>query len=298
MEKIFENYEVFYNMIMSTTLLSNSHNEVYAHDAGKIIDFYAEAYGLNNDLAKNMKQVILFDLINFGLNSDKEVEKQNRAFDRNYDINDKINEVKCNVLDEIEVLCKRYEYFQKINYFDYSFYHIYDPRVRYYELNASAKLGVVSIVRLLGIMNVLGIGCDKDYDKAIIRFTQCAYWGDIPSMYLLKHIYFKTGKKKEMKTIEDLIILSKKYLNMGITVLPEKLDECKEAQELYVYISSILQDVVINLNKVDIVFSFVEAMLLDNLSYEDKLDLINNYTAEKWKALTNAINITNNRVGF
>ena len=93
MEKIFENYEVFYNMIMSTTLLSNSQNEVYAHDAGKIIDFYAEAYDLNNDLTKNMKQVILFDLISFGLNSDKEVEKQNRAFDRNYDINDKINEV-------------------------------------------------------------------------------------------------------------------------------------------------------------------------------------------------------------
>ena len=298
MEKIFENYEVFYNMIMSTTLLSNSQNDNYVRDAGRIINFFAEAYGLESELSNKMYYVILSDLINFGLNSDKEVEKQNRSFDRNYDVNDKLNEVKCNVLDEIEVLCKRFSTDQKVNYFDYSFYHIYDARVRYYELNASAKLGVISVVRLLGIMNALGIGCDKDYDKATIRFTQCAYWGDIPSMYLLKYIYSKNGKKKEAKTIEDLITLSKKYLNMGITVLPEKLSECKEAQELYVYISSILQDVVINLNKVDIVFSFVEAMLLENLSYEDKLDLINNYRNERWKALTNAVNITNNRVGF
>ena len=73
MEKIFENYEVFYNMIMSTTLLSNSQNDNYVRDAGRIINFFAEAYGLESELSNKMHYVILSDLINFGLNSDKEV---------------------------------------------------------------------------------------------------------------------------------------------------------------------------------------------------------------------------------
>jgi len=39
-------------------------------------------------------------------------------------------------------------------------------------------------------------------------------------------------------------------------------------------------------------------MLLENVSYEEKLDLINRYRDERWKVLTNAVSIHNNKVGF
>jgi len=298
MNRIFENYEAFYNMVLSASLLSNSQNENYYKDCTKMIEYICDAYSFEEDLKEIITNVIVNRLSKFGLNSDKEVEKQNRAFENHFDYDDMVDAVKCDVLDEIEVLFKRFSNYQKNNYFDYSFYHIYEPKVRYFELNASAKLGVVSIVRLLGVMNALGIGCEKDIDKAIIRFTQCMYWGDITSMYLLKHVYKKERMKTEMNVINDLIILSEKYLNLGITVLPENVTACKEAQKLYIFISSILQDVVINLNKTDITFSFVEAMLLENVSYEEKLDLINRYRDERWKVLTNAVSIHNNKVGF
>lgn len=304
MKKIFDNYEAFYNMILCTTLLSNSQNGEYLLDAKKIIEFIGNSYSIDNDIIDEMTDIILNKLSYLGLNSDKEAVKQNRYYENKYDFNDMLNEIKCNALDEIEGIYNKFTSYPKDNIFDYSFYHIYNPKVRYFELSTAGKLGIIPVIRLLGVLNALGIGCEKSIDVAVLRFTQCIYWGDIPSMYFLLNIYRDKMINSDLYTnkyniLKDVIELSEKYLRVGITVLPKHENCTKQAKEEYIYISSILQDIIINLNKPEIIFSFVEAIMIEDLSYEQRLGLINNFKDEKWKVLTNSIdNIYTKKVGF
>ena len=148
-------------------------------------------------------------------------------------------------------------------------------------------------------MSYLGIGVTKNNvleESAIYRFKQCLMWGDISSFFFLKYIYELKGQEKEVKLFDDLIKLVP-YLEDGRTVLPEdKQKEISEdALELFNIISSIKQDIVINLEKIYIDYSFVEVMISPEVHYLNKLGYINNYSNQEWKEATNS---SHRRIGM
>ena len=73
-------------------------------------------------------------------------------------------------------------------------------------------------------------------------------------------------------------------------VLPkeEKDAYSEEARTYYVYISTIRQDVVYANNKLDIDFSFLEALASEELDYYDRMKYINKYSEKEWKNVTNS----------
>ena len=60
--KVFEHYRAFYNMVLSTNILSNKSNEEFEKNASNIIDFIGESFKLDSSLVAECKKIILDDL--------------------------------------------------------------------------------------------------------------------------------------------------------------------------------------------------------------------------------------------
>lgn len=67
-KKICQNYEPFYNMVLSTTILSNTLTKEYCYDAEKIVRFVGEAYGADNEFICACADYILNTLSRLGRN--------------------------------------------------------------------------------------------------------------------------------------------------------------------------------------------------------------------------------------
>ena len=295
MKRIFDNYEPFYNMLLSTTLMSNSVSEEFINDGKIIIDFIAKAYNLDNDFIDLCNELILDDLTQLGRTIDQKAAYAERLYGDELDLEEAVFDIKGDVLSVIERLGgmeKQSRQVSLINpgWFDYSHYKTYQANVRYKKIEIAASTGNLVLTRQAGILKALGIGCKQDYERAILRFTQCAYWGDTASMYLLSYVYSLTGNDEKSTFWRNVADISDEYLRTGITILPKEVCQkiTDEERIQYVYISSICQDIIHAHGIYDIDFAFVEAITLNELDYYAKMSCINNYQKYAWKDITNS----------
>ena len=295
MKRIFDNYEPFYNMLLSTTLMSNSVSAEFIDDGRKIIDFIAKAYRLDDSFIELCDELILDDLTQLGRTIDQKAVYAERLYGDELELEEAVFDIKGDVLSVIERLGgmeKQSRQVSLINpgWFDYSHYKTYQSNVRYKKIEIASSTGNLVLTRQVGILKALGIGCKQDYDRAILRFTQCAYWGDTASMFLLSYVYSLKGNEEKSNFWRNVAVISDEYLRTGITVLPDEV--CKtitdEERIQYVYISSICQDVIHSLGVYDINFAFVEAITNEKIDYYEKMKHINNYQRFAWKDITNS----------
>lgn len=61
-DEIFKNYEVFYNMVLSTTIMSNARSEQLTQDSKKIIDFIGKSYELGDEFINDCADIIINEL--------------------------------------------------------------------------------------------------------------------------------------------------------------------------------------------------------------------------------------------
>lgn len=285
---VFVNYEAFSNMVLATTIMSNAQTEEYRADAEKIIRFIAKAYGFTEEFTAECEHVILDELSRLGKVTDQQVVYSARRADGQYGDMDSLFDIKGDALATVQSLGK--EAGIREGWFDYRHYKTYQPNIRFEKINVASAGGNVIAVRQAGILHALGIGCEKNLDKAELRLMQCAIWGDVPSMLLVKEVYAEKGDDKRAKIYGEVAAIAKDYLYAGCTVIPEfdKGNYSDEAHEIYALISSIRQDVVRAYEKYNIDFSFVEALRMPELDYYKRMSYINNYSNHEWKELTNA----------
>ncbi len=314
MDKFFKNYDAFYNMVLSTTIMSNAQTEEYKNDATKIIQFIGEAYHLDKDFVVDCIDVILNELSRLGVTVDQRAIYGSRKLNTPFSNIDALFDIKGDVLNTLHAIGspsaqhdRRPTSGQTVetlyinpNWFDYSHYKSYQADVRFAKLALVSATGNLIATRQIGILQMLGIGCEKDVNEAIHRFTQCVIWGDIASMHYLAHAYQIAGNEAKARQTYELATLSKKYLNAGYTVLPKGIEKGfgEEARNLFIYIATIQQDVVIAYNRVAIDFSFVEAILDDSLEFDERMFYINNYEHKGWKDVTHPSRLPNAKLGF
>lgn len=294
---IFENYEAFYTMLISTTMLSNTMTKDVAADSEKVIEFVGKAFGLNANLIEQCKDVVLRKLSSVALISDAKALYNSVQPQDKHDEETILFEIKSNVLEEIFNLGSNNG---KHNHFDYTHYNAYEPHVRFFKISEESLGGNIIATRQVGIMKMLGIGCEKNVFEAISRLLQCSLWADVPSMYLLAHCYAAVGNDEKSAIFYQLANLCGKYLTGGITVLPQEARNAvsEDAATYYAYVSTILQDVILAYKVFDVDFSFVEAITSDNLDYFQRMNFINNYDKKEWKNVTNSAIRPSKRIGF
>lgn len=285
----FANYDAFYNMVLSTTIMSNARTDEFQKDATKIIDLIARAYKIEEPLILEFTKFVLEDLSIVSLTSDQMAIRSSRHCNDPHSDDSVMMDIKGEVIGKLEQIGQDSK-FINTNWFDYGYYRTYEPKIRYRQIENASSTGDVSSTRQMGILKMLGIGCDVNIEEAIRRLFQCVYWGDISAMKLLAYAFTKIGNEEKSKIIYELAEISENYLNAGCTVLPDvaKAKYGDDARNYYVYISTIRQDIVHALDIVNINFSFIEAITSDTLDYFKRMKYINNYNAQDWKDVTNS----------
>lgn len=295
-------YPAFYNMLIVTTLLSNQGNDEYDNDCKKVIDFIGHSYEMSDELLDYCKKIILDELVAISTNEDVSAFVNSHTIDSKPEEIDSLLSMKCDAIGVVETLKNIKNVNMSPSWFDYSHYRPYYPVVRYRQLAVAATTGNPIANKVVGILSFLNIGCDDkelNIKSAIYRLKQCMIWGDVTSIYFLKFIYSEIKDLKNKKICDDLLKLVP-YINEGRTVLPKSFEEniCEDAKHLFSYITSIKQDIVINEGRLFINYSFVEAILSDEINHYAKLGYINNYRDQKWKDVTNSSFDPSKKIGF
>ena len=300
-DALLKNYEPFYNMVLSTTIMSNTNTRQFKNDANKIISFIGKAYKFDEEFIMTCQNVILDELDSLSLTTDQAAVYSNRKYGEPYSDKDALFDIKGDVLSKLHNLVDTKEN-PEVNpsWFDYSHYKTYYPEVRFAKIRTTSVSGNLIATRQVGILEILGIGCTKDIDAGIKRLIQCVYWGDIPSMYYLAYSFQLNNNTEKSNLFYEIAELADKYLKEGITILPTDIKE-KYSEESCMYfalISSIIQDIIYAEHKISIDFSFVEAVSSNDLDYYKKMYFINNYKNKEWKFETNSSEKPKNKLGF
>lgn len=296
---IHQNYQAFYNMLIAVTALGNNPSDQYDADAKKIINFIGKAYFLSDEVIEYCQRLILDELVTISVKEDINAFVNSHDYESEVEDIDSLLTMKCDAINVIESLSNVKNVNLNPDWFNYSHYKPYYPLIRYRQLCLAASTGNPIANKVSAIMLYLGIGVEKaDTESAIYRFKQCLMWGDVPSIYFLKYIYQSLGKQEE--EIYNGLIKLVPYLEDGRTVLPKEAskDVSKDVLEMFAIISSIKQDIVINLERVYIDYSFAEVMISNQIDYYTKLGYINHYQEQAWKEATNSSNDPNKKVGF
>lgn len=284
-------YLAISDMLLVTTMLSNEFNDKLNEDASKIIRFIGNVFDLQKQEINECINLILNDLTS--LSTTKDV----KAFNGNRGVND-FTLIADFAYLKSEAILK----IQKINTwlemtnrngscFDYGYLRKYFPVIRYEELKSCSFNGNVDVNRTVAILQSIGIGCTKDIDKAIYRFKECAYWGDITSLYYLSYLYSLKNDKKSSKLYSSLSKLNK-FILEGRTILPHDVQEKynEKTLEEFKIISSIFQDIVLYFKMFEINQSFLEVVLSEDNNYSKRMLYINEFRDEEWKKNTSIEN--------
>lgn len=304
MNSIFERYNQFYTMLLSTTVMSNVSSMAYQRDMEKVIEYIGRAYRSDEDFITLAKSTILGGkMMGISLLDDRYALNAMGVEQLEYDELDAwqyVLDMKCDAISELHAMAGKKDSMLNEDWFNYSQKIFYQPTARFNKIKASAAPGHVLFTRQTGLLHMLGIGCERDYEKGIHRLSQCVAWGDIPSMYLLAHAYEIVGDRENSDLLYEVASLSEKYLDEGRTIIP-KDDECNysvKARNYFIFIASVKQDVVYGGGVSLIDFAFVEAMQSTNIDNYDRMGYINNYARKEWKELTNTSVRPIKRAGF
>ena len=301
MVRLFDRYEVFYNMLLATSVMTNTYSSDAVADAGRVIDFVGGAYGASDGYIDKAKEVILYDLTTISTVQDFTAFDAAKSFDGEYTDFDRYAEVKNEIIALLENM-RRHTYLEACGWVDYTHYCVYQPQMRFRRLLEHSVTGDLLSTRMAGIFFALGIGCERDVAAAERKLLQCALWGDTVSARLLAYAESLKGGSNQSECFLEYAELMEIYLDDGITELPEEAKEkySDAACTYYVYTSSIKYDVVYNLRSPMLDFSFLEIMLSKKLGYAEKMTYINEYDKKKWKLFTNDVSdkIKKKSIGF
>ena len=298
-EKICRHYEAFSTMIVSTAMLSNVSSEEFDADGAKIIDLIGKAYQLDDELVNECKRIILDELVTISTSDDVASYINSKGYDYEPEAFDALLQMKCDALAVIRNVADTKDNNLNPSWFDYEHYRPYFPVARFEELSVAVSTGSIAVNRTLAIMQILGIGCDKNFKSAELRLKQCVLWADYPSMHLLAYLYKLDKRADDAKAYQGLAETSD-LIKEGRTLFPKELEEKYglRVKELFVMVASIKQDIIINSQRLNIDYSFVEVMMLQDLDFYNKLKYINEYHTQQWKEVTNPSSNPNKRLGF
>lgn len=297
MKKIFEHYNAFKLMVYATTMLGNTVSETWNRDSQKLVKFIGLAYQFDDSDIMRSLDIIREKLTEVQTIADANLMKLPPKGEDNLDM-----EVLYTIKSQTLRILQEQRKYDEAHWLDYQFYHVYHPILHFSSIHEASRTGHLIACRHVGLLHALGIGCEQSLDKAILRFKQAAYWGDLASMYLLSYCYQLKQNNELSKVYQEVISASKSCLYEGITVLSEDMKNrlSHAAQTEYIYISSIFQDIVrVNQNALNLIdYSFLEVIFMDSIDYYKKMKFINNYTQYEWREISNSSHQPIHHIGF
>lgn len=283
-------------MILSSTLLGNSNSLLMQEDTKLLLNFLGRSFDLKEDeLEKAIKNIL-------GVSSKIETVGDADVF-----LIDEISEENTVIYEYLKsrmiLYLQSFSNATTLHWLDYRYVNPYNCKVHAYNISNLAKEGYLIAVRHLALLHILEIGVSKDIPRAKKLLWNAVFWGDELSLYILKQVFLLEKNKEEYQHVKDLIVLTEQGLYEGTTEIQNEQAYETKTKEVYKLTSSILRDIIlaeydISKSRQIINLSFVEVMLLQSLSFEDKMKYINEYARGEWKKETNKIINKKENIGF
>ena len=94
MDFVYKKYEAFCNMVLSTTIMSNSMTSALKADAKEIISYIGKAYRLDDERIANCVGIITEKLSRLGLTTEQQATYNGREYGKDYSDDDILFDVK------------------------------------------------------------------------------------------------------------------------------------------------------------------------------------------------------------
>lgn len=290
---IYDNFEVFHAICLSTSLMSTYNCKEFDADSHKIIAFIGDAFELSQETIDEFESCILGDMMNIGLITDYQAVSSTELLSDNDKDNIELYEIKGRILEEIAIdeaqnynisdmrIANQIKANMKYEYF----HHPYNAKLRFWQLSRLMKNGNVDITRQIAILYTLGVGCETDYQKAEENFLKCILWGDKISAVLIDKLYEKTGK------------MNSEYCKVFLENQPKEVNDIKVLE--YWQLVKLLNVNIIAPKKDPLINNELANMLISNeLSYQNKAELILNFNEKTWRNVYLLMNNKENHIGF
>lgn len=290
---IYDNFEAFHAMCLSTSLMSTYNCKEFDTDSHKIIAFIGDCFGLPHEIINEFESCILGDMMNIGLITDYQAVSSTELLSDNDKDNIELYEIKGRILEEIAVdeaqnynisdmrIANQIRANMKYEYF----HHPYNAKLRFWQLNRLMKNGNVDITRQIAVLFVLGIGCEIDFQKAEENFLKCILWGDKISAVLIDKLYQKIGK------------MNSEYHKVFSDNQPKEVNDIRILE--YWQLVKLLNAHIIAPKKDSLINNELANMLISNeLSFQNKVELILNFNEKTWRNASLLMSSKENRIGF
>ena len=187
---LLENNEALKEILLATSILSNNSNPAWVSDSSKLIKFICQAYKIE-DLTDSYIKIITREIDNMSLINEYKGLKQAHQFDDEYTEMDSFYDLKGKTLLQLATIDSKLESlgFPFPNEFTYDTNSNYLPNYRFDTILKASSYGDIQMTCQIGLMYATGVGYDVDYDFAIIRLKQAAYWGYVPALKYLARVY-------------------------------------------------------------------------------------------------------------
>lgn len=293
-EYVLKNYEMFYNMVLSVALMGTYNSKQFDSDAESVIDFIALAYNKGTADAKLCSKIILGDMMKIGLVADYHALASSELLKSEDEENRLLYEIKGRVIEKVNCISSKTQYSpdnrltlsvkQGMKYD--TFHHEYEPYIRYQQIKEWAYLGDVTSLRQIGIQNFIGLGCEKDIDKAITYFTRCMFWGDCVAAQMLSYVHRTKGDFEKSKTYSLVSQLMLSGLDCKLHSLANgKKDTDGNVDEIFLCIESIKREIINKFKICDVDITLTDILSDEQIGLKDKLSYIYNYRDSKWKQM-------------
>ncbi|MBQ7876520.1 MAG: hypothetical protein IJ316_04440 [Clostridia bacterium] len=290
-DNIYANYEAFYAMTLTATMVSTYNSDASDRDAAEMINYIGNAFDFSEAFMHSCRTHILGTMMSVGLICDyhalSSIDMLSDEDKKNIDL----YEIKGRALEEVNriensvfVYSETRTGQQVRNNMKYeAFHHPYNANLRFRNLTKQAESGELICTRQLGLMYALGIGCGKNFEYAEKLFERCILWGDEISIKLLAYLCRLNEDETQEAMYNEVFDARTKDLVTSWFDHREVCISSEGAKQCYELISLVKKMIIApkKLSLIDI--AFTDVIAAKHISFESKKKYILRYGEGLWK---------------
>ena len=284
---LLNNCEAFNLMTKSVAMLGSKSSDAFLKDAAVLIDFIGKAYEWPQERIDTATKTILGEMMRVGLVSDYLALGSAEMLDEETKKNMIFYEIKGRAIEEVnrsEMLAattgQRAEYETKNSMGYSSFHHIYEPHIRFSQIKKAADSGEMTAMLEEALMLICGIGCESDMVSAQWLLQNLLIWGDKTAALILSFLWGREENEEMQSYYKN--IYEKIGNNRPVFDGDTEKGERKESDNACIIISAIQSLIIKGSGKRDVDMLFADLINCENLSFEEKLELIKKYKDGSW----------------
>lgn len=286
LDVLLDRCDAFCLMTRSAAMLGTRNDPQFDADAAAIIAFLGAAYAWPQTLIETATDCILGPMMRLALTADYLALSSTELLDDELRSNLVLLEIKARAIEEVNrtetvgaTSGQRAEHELKSAMGYTAFHHKYEPRLRFAQIRRLAGGGDAAAMLQEAIMRILGVGCRSDVALAQRILQNLLVWGEKSAAILLSYLWGEEGDetlRSYYRSIYDLLDGTRLAPDAEEAAAPDR------AEQYLILIGAVQSLIVRGSGRREVDPLFAALLNRDELTFEEKLELIRGYKDGKW----------------